>query len=100
MGRPQAAALANDVDLLADYQDRLAAQDTFCLLLAPPTGAALSPACVAAGELIAAERQERVRLRSSWPKVWKRAKARQLRRWLCGTLAIIPVKHMPEALVP
>jgi hypothetical protein len=22
------------------------------------------------------------RLRSSWPKVWKRAKAKQLRRWL------------------
>jgi hypothetical protein len=43
---------------------------------------ALSPACVAAGQLIAAERQERVRLRSSWPKIWKRAKAKQLRRWL------------------
>ena len=33
MARPQAAALANGVDLLADYQDRLAAQDTFGLLL-------------------------------------------------------------------
>src|SRR6202043_1799272 len=32
--RPQAAALlANGVELLADYQDRLAAQDTFGLLL-------------------------------------------------------------------
>jgi hypothetical protein len=46
------------------------------------TGGALSPARVAAGELIAAERQERVRPRSSWPKVWKRAEAKQLRRWL------------------
>jgi polyphosphate kinase 2 (PPK2 family) len=33
VARPQAAALANGVDLLADYQDRLAAQDTFGLLL-------------------------------------------------------------------
>ena len=33
MARPRAAALANGVDLLADYQDRLAAQDTFGLLL-------------------------------------------------------------------
>jgi hypothetical protein len=34
VARPQAAALlANGVDLLADYQDRLAAQGTFGLLL-------------------------------------------------------------------
>jgi hypothetical protein len=46
------------------------------------TGAAVSQACIAAGELIAAERQERARLRSRWPKVWKRAKAKKLRRWV------------------
>jgi len=45
-------------------------------------GSAVSQACIAAGELIAAERQERARLRSRWPKVWKRAKAKKLRRWL------------------
>ena len=33
VARQQAAALAIGVDLLADYQDRLAAQDTFGLLL-------------------------------------------------------------------
>jgi polyphosphate kinase 2 (PPK2 family) len=34
VARPQAAALlANGVELLADYQDRLAAQDTFGVLL-------------------------------------------------------------------
>jgi len=46
------------------------------------TGAAVPQACIAAGELIAAERQERARLRSRWPKVWKRAKAKKLRHWL------------------
>ena len=35
VARPQAAALlADGVELLADYQDRLAAQDTFGVLLA------------------------------------------------------------------
>jgi CYTH domain len=45
------------------------------------TGAALTPACVAAGELITSVRLDRARLRSKWPKAWKRASARKLRRW-------------------
>jgi hypothetical protein len=35
-----------------------------------------------AGELITSVRLERARLRSKWPKAWKRASARKLRRWL------------------
>ena len=40
------------------------------------------PACITAGELIAAERLERSNLRSKWPRAWKRASASKLRRWL------------------
>jgi CHAD domain-containing protein len=72
-----AAAMATVQAILGDHQDTVVAEAWL-----RATGVALSPACVAAGELITAERQERVRLRSSWPKVWKRAKAKQLRRWL------------------
>ena len=46
------------------------------------TRAPLSSPCVVAGELITSVRRDRARLRSKWPKAWKRASARTLRRWL------------------
>lgn len=72
-----AAAIAAVQAILGDHQDTVVAEAWL-----RATGVGLSAACVAAGELIAAERQERARLRSSWRKVWKRAKAKKLRRWL------------------
>ncbi|MBO0817866.1 MAG: CHAD domain-containing protein, partial [Actinobacteria bacterium] len=72
-----AAAIAAIQAVLGDHQDTVVGGAWL-----RATGLALSPTCVAAGELIAAERQERARLRSTWPKVWKRAKAKKLRRWL------------------
>ena len=72
-----AAAVAAVQAVLGDHQDTVVAEAWL-----RNTGAAVSPACVAAGELIMAERLERARLRSKWPKVWKRASARKLRRWL------------------
>ena len=72
-----AAAIAAVQAILGDHQDTVVAEAWL-----RATGAALSPACVSAGELIAAERTERARLRSGWPNVWKRATARKLRRWL------------------
>lgn len=72
-----AAAIAAVQAILGDHQDTVVAEAWL-----RATGAALSPACVSAGELIAAERTERPRLRSGWPNVWKRATARKLRRWL------------------
>jgi CHAD domain-containing protein len=72
-----AAAIAAVQAILGDHQDSVVAEAWL-----RAAGAALSPACVAAGELIAAERLERARLRSGWPNVWKRATARKLRRWL------------------
>ena len=72
-----AAAIAAVQAILGDHQDTVMAGAWL-----RATGAAVSQACIAAGELIAAERQERARLRSRWPKVWKRTKAKKLRRWL------------------
>lgn len=72
-----AAAIAAVQDILGDHQDTVVAEAWL-----RANGAALSPACVAAGELIAAQRRERTRLRSKWPKAWKRASARKLRRWI------------------
>jgi hypothetical protein len=69
-----AAAIAAVRDVLGDHQD------TEAWLRA--AGAALSPVCLAAGELIAAERREPARLRSRWAKIWKRARAKKLRPWL------------------
>ena len=72
-----AAAIAAVQAILGDHQDTVVAEAWL-----RGAGAAVSPGCVAAGELIAAERQERARLRSRWPKIWKRAQAKKLRRWL------------------
>ncbi len=72
-----AAAIAAVQAILGDHQDTVVAEAWL-----RATGAAVSQACIAAGELITAERQERATLRSRWPKVWKRAKAKKLRRWL------------------
>jgi CHAD domain-containing protein len=72
-----AAAVAKVQDILGDHQDTIVAEAWL-----RDTGAALTPACVTAGELITSVRLERARLRSEWPKAWKRASARKLRRWL------------------
>ena len=71
-----AAAVAAVQEILGDHQDTVVAEAWL-----RNAGAGVSPACIAAGELIAAERLERARLRSRWPKVWKRASAKKLRRW-------------------
>ena len=71
-----AASVAAVQDILGDHQDTVVAEAWL-----RNAGAGVSPACIAAGELIAAERLERARLRSRWPKVWKRASAKKLRRW-------------------
>jgi CHAD domain-containing protein len=70
-----AAAIAAVRDILGDHQGTVVAEAWL-----RAAGAALSPARLAAGKLIAAERRERARLRSRWPKVWKRARAKKLRR--------------------
>jgi CHAD domain-containing protein len=72
-----AAAIAAVQDLLGEHQDAVVAEAWL-----RASGTALPPACVVAGELIAAQRQERTRLRSRWPKAWKRASAKKLRRWM------------------
>ena len=72
-----AAAVATVQDILGDHQDTVVAEAWL-----RNTGAALTPACVTAGELITSVRLDRARLRSKWPKAWKRASARKLRRWL------------------
>ena len=61
-----AAAIAAVQAILGDHQDTVMAGAWL-----RATGAAVSQACIAAGELIAAERQEWARLRSRWPKVWR-----------------------------
>jgi CHAD domain-containing protein len=74
--RQFAAAVAMVQDILGNQQDTVVAEAWL-----RNAGAGVSPACIAAGELIAAERLERARLRARWPKVWKRASAKKLRRW-------------------
>jgi CHAD domain-containing protein len=71
-----AAAIAAVQDVLGDHQDTVVAEAWL-----RDAAATVSAACVAAGELIAAERLERASLRSRWPAVWKRASAKKLRRW-------------------
>jgi CHAD domain-containing protein len=71
-----AAAIAATQDLLGDHQDTVVAEAWL-----RDAAATVSAACVAAGELIAAERLERASLRSRWPAAWKRASAKKLRRW-------------------
>lgn len=71
-----AAAIAAIQDLLGDHQDTVVAEAWL-----RDAAATVSAACVAAGELIAAERLERASLRSRWPVAWKRASAKKLRRW-------------------
>jgi hypothetical protein len=71
-----AAAIAAVRDILGDHQGSVVAEAWL-----RAARAALSPARLAAGKLIAAERRERARLRSRWPKVWKRARARN-----CGVV--------------
>jgi CHAD domain-containing protein len=72
-----AAAVAAVQDILGDHQDTVVAEAWL-----RNTGAAVTPACVAAGELITSVRLERAGLRWKWPKAWKRASARKLRRWM------------------
>ncbi len=71
-----AAAIAGVQDLLGAHQDTVVAEAWL-----REAGATVPAACVTAGELIAAERLERSNLRSRWPAVWKRASAKELRRW-------------------
>lgn len=74
--RQFAAAIAAVQDILGDHQDTVVAEAWL-----RNAGAALPNACVTAGELIAAERQDRNKLRAKWPAAWKRASASKLRRW-------------------
>ncbi len=71
-----AAALAAVQDLLGEHQDSVVAEAWL-----RDAAATVPTACVTAGELIAAERRERSRLRSRWPAVWQRASGKKLRRW-------------------
>ncbi len=71
-----AAAVAAVQDLLGAHQDTVVAEAWL-----RDAGATVPAACVTAGELIAGERLERDKLRSKWPRAWKRASAKKLRHW-------------------
>ena len=73
----RATAVVAVQDILGDHQDTVVAEAWL-----RNTGAALPPACVAAGALVTSVRLEQARPRSDRPKAWKRASARKLRRWL------------------
>jgi hypothetical protein len=69
----RATAVAAIQDILGDRQDTVVAEAWL-----RNTGAALPPACVAAGALVTSVRLERARPRSDRPKAWKRTSARSI----------------------
>jgi len=72
-----AEAMAEIQTVLGDHQDTVVAEQWL------RAAAELTPdGRVAAGELIAIERAERVRLRALWPQTWHKAATRQLRTWM------------------
>jgi CHAD domain-containing protein len=72
-----ARALADVQTVLGEYQDTTVAEAWL-----RSAAKALPSTRLVAGELIAFERDDRVRLRAQFWKVWKKASRRKLRKWL------------------
>ncbi|QUQ64083.1 CYTH and CHAD domain-containing protein [Kutzneria sp. CA-103260] len=80
VGRPAqrfAGAVAEIQTVLGDHQDTVVAEHWLRAAAEVTRGGR-----VVAGELIAVERAERVRLRELWPQAWHTASARELRDWM------------------
>jgi CHAD domain-containing protein len=71
-----AEAVSSLQTVLGNHQDTVVAERWL-----RETAAAMSASRLVAGELIAHQRGERVRLRAEWPSVWKKASAKRLRAW-------------------
>ena len=85
-GRPAArlaAAIAGVQTVLGDHQDATLAEAWL-----REAATATSDTAIAAGQLIALQRQARTRLRAAWPPTWKAASAPKLRTWLQPPLAM------------
>ncbi len=72
-----ARALADLQTVLGEYQDTTVAEAWL-----RSAAKALPSTRLVAGELIAFEREDRVRLRAEFRKVWKKTSRRKLRKWL------------------
>ncbi len=72
-----ARALADLQTVLGEYQDTTVAE-----VWLRSAAKALPSTRLVAGELIAFERDDRVRLRAQFQKVWKKASRPKLRKWL------------------
>jgi len=72
----RAARFAEVQTVLGDLHDAIVAEAWLRAAAAGLPGSAL-----AAGELIAVQREENTRQRAAWPKTWRRASAPKLRAW-------------------
>jgi hypothetical protein len=71
------AAVADLQTVLGDHQAAVVAE-----VWLRNTAAAKPQARVAAGQLIAVERNQRAEIHDRWPAIWHAASARNLHRWL------------------
>ncbi len=82
VGKPAvrfAAAVADVQGVLGDHHDATVAEEW----LRAAAGEVADPAAaLTAGQLIALQRADNVRLREAWPQAWRAASAKKLRRWL------------------
>jgi CHAD domain-containing protein len=71
-----AAAVSDLQTVLGNHQDTVVAERWL-----RETAAAIPTSSLVAGELIAQQRAERIRLRAEWPSVWNTVSAKRLRSW-------------------
>ena len=72
-----AAAVEDVQTVLGDHQDTVVAESWL-----RRTAGAIPESGLAAGQLIALERSQRIELRAKWPDSWHRASKREPRNWL------------------
>ncbi len=82
VGKPAArfaAAIAEVQGVLGDHHDATVAEEWLRAAASEITDPA---AVLAAGQLIALQRADNLRLRAAWPACWRAASAKKLRSWL------------------
>ena len=72
-----AAAVEDVQTVLGDHQDTVVAESWL-----RRASAAIPASGLAAGQLVAQERSQRIELRNQWPDAWHAASSKRLRRWL------------------
>ncbi len=81
VGKPavdMARAAADLQGVLGDFHDAIVAEDW----LRTASAAASTAQALAAGQLIARQREDAARSRADWPDSWKRLNRKKVRAWL------------------